>query len=127
EDLRALTDAIVERGAPATAVHAREIVYPVYRWAIERGQKVENPAELVRPASIAKFAPRDRALTPEEIGLMYQYLERVGTSPSIRAAVKLLLADDGAQERADQRQVERDQLQRSPVDHPEGKDEAAQP
>lgn len=91
EDLRALTDAIVERGAPATAVHAREIVYQVYRWAIERGQKVENPAELVRPASIAKFMPRDRALTPDEIGLMYQYLERVGTSPSIRAAVKLLL------------------------------------
>ena len=60
EDLRALTDAIVERGAPATAVHAREIVYQVYRWVIERGQKVENPAELVRPASIAKFAPRDR-------------------------------------------------------------------
>lgn len=30
EDLRALTDAIVERGAPATAVHAREIVYQVY-------------------------------------------------------------------------------------------------
>ncbi len=27
EDLRALTDAIVERGAPATAVHAREIVH----------------------------------------------------------------------------------------------------
>lgn len=26
EDLRALTDAIVERGAPATAVHVREIV-----------------------------------------------------------------------------------------------------
>ncbi|KOF54475.1 integrase [Achromobacter sp. DMS1] len=91
EDLRALTDAIVERGAPATAVHAREIVYQVYRWAIERGQKVENPADLVRPASIAKFMPRDRALTPDEIGLMYQYLERVGTSPSIRAAVKLLL------------------------------------
>ncbi len=91
EDLRALTDAIVERGAPATAGHAREIVYPVYRWAIERGQKVENPAELVRPASIAKFTPRDRALTPEEIGLMYQYLKRVGTSPSIHAAVKLLL------------------------------------
>ena len=52
EDLRALTDAIVERGAPATAVHAREVVLQVYRWAIERGQKVENPAELVRPTSI---------------------------------------------------------------------------
>ncbi|SFH52282.1 Phage integrase, N-terminal SAM-like domain [Pseudomonas syringae] len=59
EDLRALTDAIVERGAPATAVHSREIVLQVYRWAIERGQKVENPADLVRSASIAKFEPRD--------------------------------------------------------------------
>ena len=91
EDLRTLTDAIVQRGAPATAVHAREVVMQVYRWAIERGQKVENPAELVRPASIAKFEPRDRALTPDEIALMYQYLERIGTTPSIRAACKLLL------------------------------------
>lgn len=52
---------------------------------------MENPADLVRPASIAKFEPRDRALTPVEIGLMYRYMERVGTTPSIRAAVKLLL------------------------------------
>lgn len=91
EDLRALTDTIVDRGAPATAVHVREIVLNVYRWAIERGQKVENPATLVRAASIARFEPRDRALTPEEIGLMYQYMERVGTSPTNRAAAKLLL------------------------------------
>lgn len=91
EDLRALTDAIVERGAPATAVHSREIVLQVYRWAIERGQKVENPADLVRPTTIAKFEPRDRALNPEEIGLMYQYMERIGTMPTIRAAAKLLL------------------------------------
>lgn len=91
EDLRALTDVIVERGAPATAVHVREVVLQVYRWAIERGQKVENPAELVRPTTIAKFEPRDRALTPDEIALMYQYIERIGTTPSIRAAAKLLL------------------------------------
>jgi integrase len=91
EDLRMLTDAIVQRGAPATAVHTREVVMQVYRWAIERGQKVENPADMVRPASIAKFEPRDRALTPDEIALMYQYLERIGTTPSIRAACKLLL------------------------------------
>lgn len=91
EDLRALPDAIVDRGAPATAVHAREIVLQVFRWAIERGQKVDNPAERVRPTSIARFEPRDRTLTPEEIGLMYRYMERVGTSPTIRAAVKLLL------------------------------------
>lgn len=91
EDLRALTDTIVARGAPATAVHAREVVMQIYRWANERGQKVENPADLVRPTSIATFQPKDRALTPDEIGLMYQYIERIGTTPSIRAAAKLLL------------------------------------
>lgn len=91
EDLRSLTDSIVERGAPATAVHAREVVLNVYRWAIERGQKIENPAEMVRPATIARFEPRDRSLTPAEIGLMYQYMNRVGTSPQYRAAIKLLL------------------------------------
>lgn len=91
DDLRRLTDAIVERGAPATAVHAREVVMQVYRWANERGQKVDNPADLVRPTSIAKFQPKDRALAPEEIGTMYRYLERIGTTPSIRSAVKLLL------------------------------------
>ncbi|WP_317929093.1 tyrosine-type recombinase/integrase [Halioxenophilus sp. WMMB6] len=91
EDLRALTDTIVARGAPATAVHAREVVMLVYRWAIERGQKVENPADLVRPSSIARFEPRDRTLNPDEIGLMYRYMDRIGTSPQYRAAIKLLL------------------------------------
>lgn len=91
EDLRALADAIVERGAPATAVHAREVVMQVYRWAIDRGQKVENPADMVRPTSIAKFTPRDRSLNPAEINLMYRYMNCVGTSPQYRAAIKLLL------------------------------------
>lgn len=91
EGLRAVTDAIVERGAPAMAVHTRDIVLQVYLWAIERGQKVENPVDLVKPASIALFGPRDRTLIPAEIGLMYRYMEKVGTTLSIRAAVKLLL------------------------------------
>lgn len=91
EDLRTLTETIVERGAPATAVHSREIMLQVFRWAIERGQKVENPADLVRPASIARFEPRDRALIPDEIALMYQYMDRIGTASSVRAAAKVLL------------------------------------
>jgi len=100
EDLRALTDAIVERGAPATAALCREIVMQVFRWAMERGQKVENPADLVRPSTIAKFEPRDRTLTPDEIGLMYQYTKRIGTTPSIRAAAKLLLLSVGPKQTA---------------------------
>jgi len=91
EDLRTLTDAIVARGAPATAVHAREVVLQVFRWAKERGQKVENPADLVRPSAIATFHARDRALSPDEIALMYEYLEKVGTGPQFKVAAKLLL------------------------------------
>lgn len=72
-------------------MHSCEIVMQVFRWAIERGQKVENPADLVRPASIAKFEPRDRALGLDEIALMYQYLDRIGTASSVRVAAKLLL------------------------------------
>lgn len=91
EDLRSLCDRIVERGAPATAVHAREIVLMVFRFASERGNKDPNPAELVRPHTIAVFQPRDRALSPADIGSVYEYLEHVATSPVIRLAVKLLL------------------------------------
>jgi hypothetical protein len=52
QDLRALTDAIDERWRPGDAVHSREVVLQTFRWAIERGQKVEKPAESLRPASI---------------------------------------------------------------------------
>src|SRR5690606_28032472 len=48
DDLRTLAEGIVARGAPATAVLAREIVMQAYRWAGERGSKVENPADKVR-------------------------------------------------------------------------------
>lgn len=91
EDLRALTDAIVARGAPATAVHAREILMMVYRYAAERGNAVENPADLVRPATIARFAPRERALSPQEIGIFYEYLEKTAAGPQFKVAAKLLL------------------------------------
>ena len=90
-DLRSLCDRIVERGAPATAVHAREIVMMIFRFANERGNQYENPSDKVRPSSIATFVPRDRALSPSEIRLMYIYLDHVGTMPTIRLAVKLLL------------------------------------
>jgi integrase len=90
--LRRLTDAIVERGAPATAIHARDIVMMVFRHAIDRGlEGVVNPADKVRPSSIATFVPRDRMLQPPHIKLLYTYMEQVGTGMQFRAAVKLLL------------------------------------
>lgn len=91
DELRSSCDRIVARGAPATAVHARDIVMLVFRYACERGRKVPNPGDEVRPSSIARFQPRDRALSGEEIGLVFKYLPKVGTTPPIRLAVKLLL------------------------------------
>lgn len=90
-DLRMLCAKIVERGAPATALHARDIVKQVYSFAILHGEKVPNPADEVGPASIAKFAPRDRALSPTEIRLMLRLLEEVTTLPTIRLGLRLIL------------------------------------
>lgn len=90
-DLRCLCDKIVDRGAPATAIHSREIVMQVFRWANERGQNEINPADMVRPRTIAIFQPRERALSPDEIGLMYEYLDKVAAGPQFRVACKLLL------------------------------------
>ena len=69
-DLRALCEKIVERGAPATAIHVREIVQAVYRYAADKGHKYPNPADTIKPTSIAIFKPRERALSPEEVGIL---------------------------------------------------------
>lgn len=91
EDLRAQCDRIVARGAPATAVHLREIVMNVYSWAIARGAKYANPADGIKPSSIATFKANDRALSPNEIGLFFSLLERVSTLPTIRLALRFVL------------------------------------
>lgn len=54
ENLRAQTDAIVARGAPATAVHVREVALMVYRWAIAR--KSKNNINLLCGGNAVNFA-----------------------------------------------------------------------
>ncbi|MBE0702846.1 MAG: tyrosine-type recombinase/integrase [Afipia sp.] len=90
-DLRALCARVKERGAPATAVHVRDIVKLVFGFAILHGEKVANPADDVGPASIATFVPRDRSLSPAEIRIMLGQLEHVPTLPTIRLGMKLFL------------------------------------
>lgn len=91
DDLRAECAAIVERGAPATAIHVRDIVKQIYRYAILHGEKVVNPADDVAPSSIASFVPRDRALSPTEVRIMLGQLEHVPTLPTIRLGLRFLL------------------------------------
>lgn len=59
DDLRAHCKAIVDRGAPATAIHVRDIVKQIYGWAILHGEKIDNPEDcafcnLDPPADAAK-------------------------------------------------------------------------
>ncbi|MES1199432.1 MAG: integrase arm-type DNA-binding domain-containing protein, partial [Pseudomonadota bacterium] len=90
-DLRDLCARVKERGAPATAIHVRDIVKQIFGFAILHGEKVANPADEVGPASIAQFEVRDRALSPSEIRIMLTLLERIATLPTIRLGLKLIL------------------------------------
>jgi integrase len=91
DDLRAICLKVKERGAPATAIHVRDIVKQIYGFAILHGEKVANPADDVEPASIATFTPKDRALSPAEIRIVLRELEHVPTLPTIRLGLKLIL------------------------------------
>jgi len=89
EKLRRLCDRIVARGAPATAVQAREVVMLLFRYAREREQKVANPADEIRPSSIARFQPRERSLTSEEVRLVFH--NPVATTGGAFASGSILL------------------------------------
>lgn len=91
DDLRAQCGKIVDRGAPATAIHVRDILKQIYGFAILHGERVANPADDVGPASIATFTPKDRALSPAEIRVMLKELEKVATLPTIRLGMRLFL------------------------------------
>jgi integrase len=91
EDLRVLCNKVKERGAPATAIHVRDIVKQIFGFATLQGEKIENPADRVAPSSIATFEVRDRALSPSEIRIAFRLIERVATLPTIRLGLKLIL------------------------------------
>jgi integrase len=91
DDLRALCAKTVDRGAPATAIHVRDIVKQIFGFAILHGERVANPADAVGPAAIATFRPRDRSLSPAEIRLVLRTLEKVATLPTIRLGMRLYL------------------------------------
>lgn len=90
-DLREHCLKIVDRGAPATAIHVRDIVKQIYAFAKLHGEKATNPADEVGPASIATFVPKDRSLSPSEIRVLFKSLEKVPTLPTIRLGMRFIL------------------------------------
>ena len=91
EDLRNLCAKVKDRGAPATAIHVRDIIKQVFAFAALHGDKAPNPADEVGPSSIATFVPKDRALSPSEIRVMHRVLDASATLPTIRLALRLIL------------------------------------
>ncbi|WP_422367501.1 tyrosine-type recombinase/integrase [Pelagibius sp.] len=91
DDLRQLCKTVKDRGAPATAIHVRDIIKQIYGFAILHGEKIANPADEVGPSSIAIFKPKDRSLSPTEIRVMLKMLEHVPTLPTIRLGMRLFL------------------------------------
>lgn len=91
EDVRALCIRIRDRGSPATALHARDILKGIYNFANLHGNKVENPTNEVAPTSIAVFQPRERALTPEEIRIAFTLIDKVSFAHIHRLALRMIL------------------------------------
>jgi hypothetical protein len=71
-------------------MHARDVVAQIFRSAIARGQKVENPGDGVSAPSITVFAARERSPAPQEIRVFFEQLERVSTLPTTRLALRLI-------------------------------------
>lgn len=80
----------IERG-PGPAVHARELVLQVYRFAAGKGVEVDNPAEALARKVYATFVPRERNLSRHEIKALLDGLEQTGTAPTLRLAVRFML------------------------------------
>ncbi|HPT51489.1 MAG TPA: integrase arm-type DNA-binding domain-containing protein [Accumulibacter sp.] len=78
-----------ERG-PGPAVHARELVLLVYRFAIGKGVEVTNPVDSIQRKTIATFQPRERNLDRREIKTFFDALQHTATLPTLRLAVKFM-------------------------------------
>src|SRR5258708_27644757 len=91
DDLRAQCIKVKDRGAPATAIHVRDVVKQMYAFAILHGEKVANPADGVGPASIATFVSKDRWLSQAELRIMLAEVEHVPTLPPIRLGLRFIL------------------------------------
>lgn len=91
EELVELFDKLKAERGPGPAVHARELVLLVYRYAKSKGVKIENPVEAIERKSIATFKVRDRNLDRHEIKAFFEGLNETATAPSLRLAVRFML------------------------------------
>jgi integrase len=82
---------VKDENGPGPAVHARELVLLVYRFAIGQGVDVVNPVDSIQRKTIATFKPRERNLTRHEIKDFFAALQNTATAPTLRLAVRFML------------------------------------
>lgn len=63
----------------------------VYRFAAGKGVEVDNPAEALARMAYANFVPRERSLSRHGIKALLDGLEKTGTAPTLRLAVRFML------------------------------------
>lgn len=66
-----LLDRVKSERGPGPAVHARELVRQVYRFAAANGVEVDNPDEAPARKADATFVPRERKLSRHEIKALF--------------------------------------------------------
>ncbi|MBN6067346.1 tyrosine-type recombinase/integrase [Aggregatibacter actinomycetemcomitans] len=91
DEIRRHCNKIKDRGAPSTAIFVRDLIANIYRYAIQRGHKLPNPADEIANSSIATFKKRERVLTPREIKLFFSTLENTQSDFALKKAVKFIL------------------------------------
>ena len=86
-----IVDHIKARGADQSARRVRGILRQIFDHAINRLLIETNPADRIRPDSIASLNSRDRALTSEEVGAFLRALDAAECREQNRIALRLIL------------------------------------
>lgn len=90
-DVLEVCERIKARGAPGTALHARDVIMGVFACARSNGYQGKSPVDGIAAQSIAKFVPRSGALSPDEAGVFCRVIKETPVRPEYRLALKLIL------------------------------------
>lgn len=86
----AFLDGIVDRGAPVAANRTYALLKQFFEWAAAKDLIPASPMAGVKPPGGTE-RPRDRILTAEEIGALWEKLDTADMAEPTRLALKLLL------------------------------------
>jgi integrase len=93
-DITSALDKVVQRGAPIHANRILSTIKQVLNYAVSRGNLQHNPAGNIRTRDIGGIEkPRERVLNPEEVKIIWKFLESelCQMSESARLAIKIML------------------------------------